>query len=91
MNKHTITVTQEDINDGKGGNCTLCPIALAAKRTFPDICPVVGAYFLVLDSAPGEEDGELIPLPGDAQQFVEDFDFGRPVEPFSFKVTCNYG
>jgi hypothetical protein len=51
----------------------------------------VGAYFLVLDSAPGEEDGELIPLPGDAQQFVEDFDFGRPVEPFSFKVTCNYG
>jgi hypothetical protein len=91
MSKHTITVTQEDINDGKAGNCTLCPIALAAKRAFPDIFPVVGGYYLVLDSAPGTEDGELVDLPYEARQFVQSFDFGRPVEPFSFKVTCNYG
>ena len=84
-----ITVTQEDIDHGKKGDCGECPIARAAKRAFPALFPTVSCYNLYLDSAPGRDDGHGTPLPQKASEFVQDFDRGRPVEPFSFEVSAH--
>lgn len=85
----TISVTQADIDAGKAGDCGLCPIALAAKRAFPDKFPAVSAYNLYLDSEPGKDDGEAIPLPVRATEFVVDFDRGHPVGPVEFTVRID--
>jgi hypothetical protein len=79
--KLKIEVTQEDIDKGKRDDCTSCPIALAAIRT--------GATSAFVDSdsihiVAENERGLFFKLPLKAQQFIHDFDYSRPVSPFSF-------
>jgi hypothetical protein len=78
-----ITVTQEHINKGQQSNCKACPIALAVKEKYTD----PEAYILVTGSIsvylPNE--GLLIyTLPKKAAKFIESFDRGLSVKPFSF-------
>lgn len=89
-----ITVTLEDIANGKRDNCGYCPIALAMDR---ELGGQNWAAFCLLSSCPTPVVGDKSEKPeharGDyiayetppiAQKFINDFDMGRPVRPFSF-------
>jgi hypothetical protein len=47
--KHTIHVTQEDIDTKSYGDPCDCPIWHALKREFPDADILVGGYYFSLD------------------------------------------
>jgi hypothetical protein len=87
---YEINVTQEDINNGGKKQCTMCPIALATKRTFPNAIwiSVTQAYIRVVNAGDGERGTEYL-SPLGVEQFINDFDRGRPVSPFSFTVNSD--
>lgn len=76
-----ITVTQEDIDNGERGDECRCPIALALNRIVPG--GKVHSY-----SAELPKGREEIPLPSAACYFVEKFDTGKPVQPFTFDLPA---
>jgi hypothetical protein len=82
----TIIITQDDINKGKRGECSLCPVALAAQRAFPDKCPQVAAWNMYLDSSADVLDGPSITLPDEVREFIVAFDRGQSVSPFAFTI-----
>ena len=72
-----INVTQEHINSGIKSDCMLCPIALAVRTLFPivevdDCCIEIGdvQYY----------------SPDSVAKFIDDFDNGKLVKPFSFEL-----
>ena len=78
----TITVTQDDIDQGVIDGCK-CPIALAVARVLPgDIHWHVGNSHIFM----GEPDGPKpqVELPSEARIFIGRFDGGLRPEPFSF-------
>jgi len=82
----TINVTEEHINNGEPGDDEYCPIALAVRDEF-------GLNFtddvIVCDSIRIIRDGEEVcdvPLPRSALDFIDEFDAGEDVYPFSFTV-----
>jgi hypothetical protein len=77
--KHTITVLQDDIDNGKPGSPGRCAIALAAKRElFLDDVYVNGRSLMT------ETEHAAFPL--EAIAFVSKFDTRCPVEPFKFEI-----
>lgn len=74
-----IQITKKHIKQGKKGRVTLCPIALACKEC--------GFERVRIDAETFEIDGCSGNLPPDAIGFVDDFDDGKPVKPFTFKLT----
>lgn len=84
----TIEVTQEDINAGRRADCRACPIARATKRKVPACHVEVGRYYVVLMTS-RVGDSYDFRLPDFARRFVEDFDFGIPVEPFAFDLIVH--
>ena len=76
----TITVTQEDIDQGIRESYYSCPIARAAERALKWRVMVYTDTILVGDS------GCDYKLPESAQEFISRFDTGKPVKPFSFEV-----
>lgn len=77
-----IEVTQEDINNGKQGNATACPIALAATRAFK-VSVLVGYSLLIVGEVWRGRTYKLSPA---AYDFRRSFDVGEPVQPFTFEV-----
>jgi hypothetical protein len=83
--KRTITVLQDDIDNGVRWDFGKCAIARAATRDLADVVredtvEVRGTlHFGGLSGMYG-----LIPL--EASKFIANFDYGRPVEPFKFEV-----
>lgn len=84
---HTIkiSVTQDHINNGARLHCSECPIALAALDVLPEdsqvsVFPTLRVYF------PGYVRGTPYELPETALTFIETFDFGAPVSPFTFEA-----
>ena len=78
-----IEVTQEDIDNGEKRKCDTCAVAIAAHRAFKDcIILVDGEQMDVIRNGKWK----VIDLPDSATRFIEDFDAGRPVQPFSFEV-----
>lgn len=75
-----IRVTKADIEAGKCCSSISCPIALAIQRCCKPKFLSVG-YDVCINS-----DWD-IPLPAAANQFIRDFDGGRPVKPFTFSLT----
>lgn len=80
----TVEVTAEDIERGKPRAACDCPVALAAGRVFES--PHVGVFrvgddldLFVLGF------GQMRPSE-EMRRFVDDFDAGRPVAPFTFTV-----
>lgn len=86
MITRTITVTQEDIQNGMPACNDACPIALAMQRVFGKEAHVGTMHFwptaVEWPDAPVEGD-----LPRSARKFVRDYDDGRPVKPFRFKAS----
>lgn len=80
----TISVTQDDINEGEPAECGICPIALAARRALKTAAELsvfsdhIKIYFAVRVV--------LAALPRIAQDFIIDFDNFDPVQPFSFDL-----
>lgn len=73
-----IEVTDEDIRQGVKGQCGRCPIALAAARAgIKDV--TVGSYTMKIKHL-------FIHLPRNVSEFINRFDDGLPVQPFSFVI-----
>lgn len=77
-----ISVTARDIERGDPLNSLQCPIALACKRTFKRKAEVDGFTAEVKM----KNKTKVFELPEKAQNFVDDFDAGRTVKPFSFTL-----
>jgi hypothetical protein len=87
-----IEVTGDDVRDGIKGSCIYCPIARALRRCLDVEDPYgvqVNREFVVISGSPAVADGRYVrpgvhDLPASASQFVQSFDAGAAVEPFSF-------
>jgi len=91
MRTVTISVTQEDIDDGIPEDDCSCPIALAIRRVLPPdlevTCVMIPFYGPALATI-GEQD---CPLPDECKEFIEFFDNMPPAmlnqpRPFSFEM-----
>jgi len=82
----TVQVTQEDIDDGIPDNTYDCAIACAVKREFIGYTVNVGKHGMYIWPT-GESELQCYALPGEASDFIGDFDSGIPVEPFKFIAT----
>lgn len=74
-----IEVTQGHIDEGKKADCNRCPIALAIAQHVK-VSFKVGNW-LVHFGALGSSS-----LPSNAFCFIQKFDSGQPVSPFSFDI-----
>ena len=96
--KLTISVTQEDINQGVKSNCRACPIALATLRILEvaqipfdkEFIDVVhrAIYTHGINGYLGNK-GIKFKLPIEATHFISCFDNGLPVVPFSFEIDID--
>lgn len=78
----TITVTQHDIDHGRRGDCVWCPIALAASRAIGAEVYADGAEIFSINNRYQFQ----AETPEEACRFMEEFDAGEPVVPFSFEL-----
>jgi hypothetical protein len=80
-----VDVTQADIEAGETGDCSNCPVALAVRRAavaagLPDADWVEVCF-------PRIKIGHVaFSFPRGIGQFVDDFDAGESVRPFSFDL-----
>lgn len=75
-----IHVTDSDILNGQRGSSTACPVAWAIRRTLSY------GTFIRVGKTTAAIGGGYVTLPTAAAGFVRAFDFGEPVEPFSFEI-----
>lgn len=79
-----IHVTSKDIENGTIGHSGACPIALAARRAGLD---TVSVDHSLVDLSSSRDGCKEYKMPLKAQKFVDDFDSGKKVKPFSFTLT----
>lgn len=78
--KYIVNVTQADIDAGKELDCEACPIALAVSRA-------TGRKMVVARGEVAQCGGSWeVKLPRIAVNFVDRFDAGERVVPFSFVI-----
>jgi hypothetical protein len=90
--KITVNVTQEDINRGVRQNGERCPVALALIRALAlasgelIIRPTIAlSSGFVCANVLGFDRHHDYPIPGAARDFIQKFDRGLHVEPFTFE------
>jgi hypothetical protein len=76
--KVEINVTQEHIDNGLADKCFACPVALALSEKVKPAAAVHRGLILI-----GEKN---LSQPLSVAEFVNDFDEGVKVEPFSFSL-----
>lgn len=83
--KVKIEITKSDIKKGKKQQIDSCPIALAIKRKLKarNICVSDGVAFNL------EGNEYWVDLPNKASYFIDNFDDGLKVKPFSFIMTAD--
>jgi hypothetical protein len=74
----TIRVTAKDIKNGKKADPFLCPVALAMRRIFKTA--------VIYSDSFDTDEISLWPLPYNVYKWIERFDHGGTVKPFSFKI-----
>lgn len=74
----TITITEEDIKNGKRHNSHKCPVALACLRT------INMTWFDLHNKLQTIPDTDI--FPGKKGTFMSLFDVGMSVEPFTFEI-----
>lgn len=88
----TIEVIQGDIDEGLRDNSRDCPIAIACRRAFPGRTPVVmdafsrGNHYNHIGIY-GAITVKHYEIPMAALNFINDFDSGKHVQPFSFQIS----
>lgn len=78
----TINVTQKDIDQGDRDKCQTCPVALALNRVAKK--PWVEYGYIRFS------DGHsrcAVAVPAGVHDFMEEFDTGEDVKPFTFKIN----
>lgn len=78
-----VEVTQADIDKGDRRNPCGCPIALAIARVFPASHPYCNADGVEFSPAGDRTD---IPLPDEVVAWMDRYDAGLVVEPFTFEL-----
>ena len=86
-----VSITNEDIDNGRPDHTCLCPIAIAIERALRkrglDIRGVqVEASHVEIAYYAGGIRWRRITLPQEARTFIERFDYGTEVEPFEFEL-----
>ena len=79
-----ITITNEDIRRGVRNNACACPVALAIKRVMPKATSVAVSCSRVTYKVGDQRVWK--DLPKEAYVFIENFDEGFKVKPFSFSL-----
>ena len=84
--KLLIEVTQKDIEEGVAMDCKSCPVALACMRHIdkvPGVISVEAATDLILFKGLKRY---VCTTPAEAGKFINRFDVGIRVKPFSFEL-----
>ena len=83
-----IEVRQSHIDHGQRNSCKACPIGLAMRERLGPFCNgvTVGQKFATVLGA-DKNTPQRFAMPTVTAAFVERFDFGFPVKPFSFRVS----
>ena len=88
-NRIKVEVTAQDIRRGKRGTCQLCPVAKTVKRVLGRGYRVSICDDIYVTAVKGDIGEVSFNMPVEAQTFINNFDYGRPVKPFSF-VAVRY-
>ncbi len=83
MQTMRITVTQEDIDNGRRCDPDCCPVGRALSRAGLIHYGVIGSAVMIKD---GQAHAMALPLPAPVRDWILDFDGSRAVEPFSFEL-----
>jgi hypothetical protein len=78
LNAMRVRVTQQDIDNGKKGNCYECPIAQAVERDHGFTVSVSMCGIRILKNS------FLFDLPDEAKDFLHAFDCGLGAQPIEF-------
>lgn len=81
---HIIDVIQDDIERGVSRSCARCPLARAISRAIGMQCDV--SLDVVISFCFGKPHKRGF-LSEQAENFVYRFDYGMPVEPFTFTLV----
>jgi hypothetical protein len=83
-----ISVTAEHIARGEPDSCRFCPVALAINGAFPDagLIAVDGDHVALCDGPSLSNNWIELDMPDPARRFIEAFDQGGHVEPFTFEL-----
>ncbi len=84
--KLELYINQDSISLGEKCSCSKCPIALAARGLFPNCLISVDGDLLAIRE-PEKLSWETYGLPMEAGSFIDNFDNGLKVVPFSFTAT----
>ena len=86
-----VKVTKKDIKNGQPENIKCCPVAMALRRTFKtDMIEVLkddSTNQVILQIDDNEYDKDYVSNFDHIISFVNDYDRGRDVEPFTFEIT----
>ena len=82
----TVEVTADDIAHGKPGRCSSCPIALGVIRSGIGATDIAVGLETCWVSMAHDEHLTGYEMPDEALDFIDAFDNGRPVAPFSFSM-----
>jgi hypothetical protein len=86
MKPTTITVTQEDIDNGIAANCRRCPTARALRAARPDLDFFVDGDRIRIHRHGSDRLLESRVTPQRVRWFIKLFDDDQHVEPFSFEL-----
>jgi hypothetical protein len=75
-----IQVTQEDIDLGVKCSCSKCPVARAIHRETSEFVAAGLTVVIIGKSRP-------VQLPDEVEEFIQAFDEGQLVTPFSFELN----
>lgn len=78
-----VEVGQELIDRGVQKDCSECPVALGISRNTGRFVTVSRG---LITFSRGNSFIGRVPTPASARAFIDDFDAGRPVSPFSFPL-----
>lgn len=79
-----IAVTDQHIAEGEPCSPQQCPVALACIDA-GFIRPAITALWITCSTSSGEAIAEYTPY--ETWDFIERFDGGKPVKPFTFELT----
>lgn len=86
--KVKIEVTAEDIEMGVRYECRGCPIARAVMRRFPEAEAVFAReYHITIFQPYGLASNIRFGTPNVAVNFMNVFDYGKPVQPITFEMV----
>lgn len=81
-------ITQEDIDNGKMGNCFTCPIAISFNRelqkTNPSLYVAIGIKKLSIFDKDNIFDVKTLELSNELRQFRQAFDSYKSVNPIEY-------